>query len=230
MRQAKRENPGLAESCNFNPQSVVRNPQSGYTLVGLLAVMTLLVLFAAAAAPGVKQQSQREREKEAIFRGEEVANAIRIYVEYQSNVKHVTGFAALPTSMDQLLEGLPRGTQKIQILRPEAAVDPLSQTGEWRLISPTSQSFIQFAQAVIEYAGGTAPVTHGSAVLRSLVPQFNGPILNTGSTNTASGGDDASDNTSGPFLGVASRSKRNSVIIYYGIDRHDQWIFTPIFR
>jgi len=229
MRQVKQKNPGVGSSRrDFNPQSMVPNPQSGYTLVGLLAVMTLLVLFAAAAAPSVKQQSQREREKEAIFRGEEVANAIRLYVEYQSNVRHVNGVAALPTSMDQLLEGLPRGTQKIQILRPEAAVDPLSQTGEWRLIGPTTQSFVQFAQAVIEYAGGTPPITHG-AVLRTFVPQF-GTILNTGSTDTTSGGEDTSDNTSGPFLGVASRSRRNSVITYYGIDRHDQWIFTPIFR
>jgi hypothetical protein len=29
---------------------------------------------------------------------------------------------------------------------------------------------------------------------------------------------------------VASRSQRNSVIYYFGIDRHDYWIFTPLFR
>ena len=55
-------------------------------------------------------------------------------------------------------------------------------------------------------------------------------VLNTGSTESAPGGEDSSDNTIGPFLGVASRSERDSVITYYGIERHDQWIFTPLFR
>ena len=52
--------------------------QSGYALVALLAVMTLLSLFALAAAPSMRQQLQRQREREAIFRGEQVAAAIRV--------------------------------------------------------------------------------------------------------------------------------------------------------
>ena len=96
--------------------------ESGYTLVALLLMMSLLALFAAAAAPNVRQQAQREREKETIFRGEQVADAIRAY--YRSH--GAQGVNSLPTSMDQLLEGIPRGTKKLQILRPEAARDPLS--------------------------------------------------------------------------------------------------------
>jgi type II secretory pathway pseudopilin PulG len=207
-------------------RSEFRHSESGYTLVALLAVMSLLALFAMIAAPTVKQQSQREREKEAIFRGEEVANAIRIYVEYRTR-QGVRGAAALPTSMDQLLDGIPQGTRKIQILRAEAAVDPLSSSGEWRLVGPTSQDFVGFVQAVTVYAGGAPPVTRG--VLAQFVPQLTN-VLNTGSTETAPGGEDSAENTNGPFLGVASRSQRNSVITYYGIDRHDQWIFTPLFR
>src|SRR5215212_10496648 len=56
-----------------------RRSESGYTLVALLAMMTILALFAMAAAPRVQQQAQREREQEAIFRGEQVADAIRSY-------------------------------------------------------------------------------------------------------------------------------------------------------
>jgi len=69
--------------------------------------MSLMALFALTAAPQVRQQAQREREKEAIFRGEQVAEAIRSYYRYRG----AEGVNSLPTSMDQLLEGIPRGTR-----------------------------------------------------------------------------------------------------------------------
>src|SRR6266849_5978145 len=123
----------------------IGNPRSeaGYALVALLVVMSLLALFAVAATENVRQQAQREREKEAIFRGEQVADAIRSYYRFRG----AQGVNSLPTSMDQLLEGVPRGTRKLQILRAEAARDPLSSSAEWRLIGPTSQDFVQFITA-----------------------------------------------------------------------------------
>src|SRR5438128_4717716 len=137
-----------------NPRSAIRNPQSGYALVSLLVFMSLLALFALAAAPQVQQQAQREREKEAIFRGEQVADAIRSYYRYRGG----QGVNSLPTSMDQLLEGIPRGTKKLQILRSEAAHDPLSSAGEWRLIGPTSSDFSRFLESLTVYGGGVRPV------------------------------------------------------------------------
>src|ERR671931_262250 len=95
--------------------------ERGYTLIALLALMSLLALFALVAVPRVQQEVQREKEKEAIFRGEQVANAIRSYYKYRGG----QGVNSLPTSMDQLLEGIPQGTKKLQILRAEAAHDPL---------------------------------------------------------------------------------------------------------
>jgi type II secretory pathway pseudopilin PulG len=81
--------------------------------------MSLMVLFALAAASNARQQGQREREKEAIFRGEQVADAIRYY--YRS--KGAQGVNSLPTNIDQLLEGIqpPRATKKLQILRRSGA-------------------------------------------------------------------------------------------------------------
>jgi hypothetical protein len=132
--------------------------------------------------------------------------------------------------MDQLLEGIPRGTKKLQILRVEASRDPLSSSGEWKLIGPTSQDVGGFVKSLTVYSGGTPPTPRGDmARLASVIPQMAN-VLDTESTSTAPGGEDDSANSSGPFLGVASRSQRNSVMTYYGIDRHDAWIFTPLFR
>lgn len=211
-------------------KSIDRNPKSsrehGYALVSLLVVMSLLALFAMAAASNVRQQAQREREKEAIFRGEQVADAIRAYYRYRGG----QGVNSLPTNMEQLLEGIPRGTKKLQILRVEAAKDPLSKSGEWKLIGPTSQEFASLVRSLTIYSGGAPPTPRNDfRQLATLIPQMTN-VLDTGSTNTAPGGDDNSAGSSGPFLGVASRSQRNSVMTYYGIERHDEWIFTPLFR
>ena len=210
----------------MNHKSPPRHGERGYTLVALLAVMSLLALFAMAAASNLQQQGQREREKEAIFRGEQVADAIRSYYQYKGR----QGVNSLPTSMDQLLEGIPKGTKKLQILRVSASRDPLSKAGEWKLISPTSQDLGGFVTSLTVYTGGVPPTPKGEfAALARLIPRVT-DVLNTESGSTAPGGDDTSASADGPFLGVASRSQRNSVITYYGIDRHDEWIFTPLFR
>jgi len=207
-------------------QSTANHSQRGYALVSLLLVMSLIALFALGAAQNIRQQAQREREKEAIFRGEQVGDAIRAYYRYRG----AQGVNSLPNSMDDLLQGIPRGTKKLQILRSEAAHDPLSSSGEWKLVGPTSQDVGAFVKSLTVYSGGVPPTPRGDmARLASLIPQMMN-VLDTESTNTAPGGENDSANSSGPFLGVASRSQRNSVMTYYGIDRHDSWLFTPLFR
>ena len=90
------------------PVSVAsRRSEGGYTLVALLAMMTVLALFAMAVAPSLQQQTQREKEKEAIFRGEQVADAIRLYYRSRAATNRGVGDQALPRSMDDLLDGIP---------------------------------------------------------------------------------------------------------------------------
>ncbi|MDQ3180607.1 MAG: type II secretion system GspH family protein, partial [Acidobacteriota bacterium] len=91
------------------------NGQKGLSLIAVLAVMTIFAIALLAVAPTVQQGVQREKELEQIRRGEEVAEAIRQYVDFYQGSK-------LPNSMDDLLEGLPQGTKKRQILRPSAAI------------------------------------------------------------------------------------------------------------
>jgi type II secretory pathway pseudopilin PulG len=214
--------------------STIRS-EGGYTLVALLALMSVVALFAMAVAPSIQQQALRDREKEAIFRGDQVADAIRDYYKYRVLMNRVIGDQALPSSMDQLLQGLPipGGSKSRQILRATAARDPLTLEGEWRFIHPRSEELIEFQQAVYTYAGSILPPPRNDQQMAQLqqfaVPQITS-LLNTGTTSKSTGSSSAGDDSSGPFVGVASRSRRSSVLTFYGIESHDGWIFTPLFR
>jgi type II secretory pathway pseudopilin PulG len=213
-----------AAGCEAAPQG----QEAGYTLVALLALMTVLALFALAAAPSIRQQAQREREVEAIHRGEQVAEAIRVYYSYQQS-RRGNADAALPTSIDTLLEGLPSGTKKVQILRVSAARDPLSESGEWRLIRPRGAELADFTRAIMLFAENVRPPTNDPQLKQ--VEQLMAPVVMP-TLGIATPGSSTFDdsNSTGPFIGVGSESRNNSVINYYGIGRHDNWIFTPLFR
>jgi type II secretory pathway pseudopilin PulG len=213
-------------SSRKNPKSQIRNPkfESGMSMIAVLAVMTIFAIGLLAVAPTVYQEVQREKELEAIRRGEEVAEAIKLYVMHYRGAK-------LPDSIDDLLEGLPQGTKKTMILRPSAAVDPLSEDGKWRLVKPESQAFISFGKRVQIYNNGLLPSSPNQLLDRFALPLVN--IINTKSEDDVQQADDleiedVTDNT--PFIGVASQSRSKSIIAYYGIENHSKWIFTPLFR
>lgn len=213
---------------------MTRGSEAGYTLVALLAMMTVLALFAMAVAPSVQQQATREREKEAIFRGEQVADAIREYYRYRSATMRTAGDQALPRSMDELLQGvpIPGGSKNRQILRPSAARDPLTIEGEWRFILPRTDALIDFQQSIMFYTGNILPPVRDPQIAQLqqfAVPQIT-RVTNVGPLTSRSSSSSATDDGTGPFVGVASRSRRKSVLTYYGIEQHDQWIFTPLFR
>ena len=195
--------------------------QRGATLLAVMGMMTIFAIALLAIAPSVQYEVQREKELEAIRRGEEVANAIRQYVDFYRGQR-------LPESMEDLLEGLPQGTKKRQILRPSAAVDPLSEDGKWRLIKPDPETLARFAKRVQDYNNGVLPGNPSSTLNRYTII-----IVNSVNTETELEADDdefevVTDNQ--PFIGVASQSRSGSVISYYGIDKHSNWVFTPLFR
>jgi type II secretory pathway pseudopilin PulG len=198
--------------------------ERGYALIALLALMTVMMFAAMALAPSVRHQSVRELETEAIARGEQVAEAIRAFTHIAKR---------LPTSMEELQEGAPFGTKKIQVLRASSARDPLSKSGEWRLIKAQDREFIEFIRALVLYTNGKQPQQMTTdSTMRTAVPNIPTAmnILDLGDDEDAPGGEITTATSNGPFVGVASRSQRESVIAYYGIERHDKWIFTPLFK
>jgi type II secretory pathway pseudopilin PulG len=213
-----------AVKTNRKSQIANRQSEQGMSLLAVLAVMSIFAMSLLAVAPTVYIEVQREKELEQIRRGEEVAKAIEQYVLFYQGRK-------LPNSMDDLLEGLPQGTKKRMILRPSAAVDPLSEDGKWRLVKPTSQAFISFGKRVQVYNNGLLPSSSSRIFDQYALPLVN--IINTKSESDTEEADeteidDVTDNT--PFIGVASQSKSKSIIAYYGIENHSKWIYTPLFR
>ena len=191
----------------------------------MMAVMGMMTIFAIgllAVAPSIQHSVQREKEIEAIARGEEVAEAIRQYVSFYNGQR-------LPESMDDLLEGLPQGTKKRQILRPSAAIDPLSEDGKWRLIKPDPETIARFAQRVQEHNNGVLPSNPNP---QNILNRYTVVIVNSINTGiedeVEEDFDVVTDNQ--PFIGVASQSRASALVTYYSIERHSSWIFTPLFK
>lgn len=208
------------EDSPLEPKLRKRDSERGATMMAVLGMMTILAIGLMAVAPSIQHEVQREKEVEAIRRGEEVADAIRQYVQFYNGQR-------LPESMDDLLEGLPQGTKKRQILRASAAVDPLSEDGKWRLIKADPETIARFAQRVQEHNNGVLPSNPSPVFNRYTVVIVNS--LNTGIEDVEDEDFEVvTDNQ--PFIGVASQSRANSIINYYSIERHSNWIFTPLFR
>ena len=199
-----------------------KSSETGMTLFAVLAIMAIFAIGLLAVAPSIEQQIRREKELETIARGEEVAEAIRQYVIFYRGSK-------LPNSMDDLLEGLPQGTKKRQILRASAAIDPLSEDGKWRLIKADTTTLGPFARRVQNFNGGVLPANPNP-----IFDRWSGMLNN--SLNVDLGSDDDADDgfevvtENQPFIGVASQDRGTSVIAYYGIENHSKWVFTPLFR
>ncbi|HEV2881647.1 MAG TPA: type II secretion system protein [Pyrinomonadaceae bacterium] len=227
------DSPAATQARRHGGAVAVRTGERGYTLVALLALMTILALSLTAAAPRLRQQAVRNLEREAIARGEEVAEAIALY-------QHAKGTP--PKSMNELLEGVepfPGAFKKIQILRRAAARDPLNNDGEWKLIRPDDRTFLDFKQSVLKYNGGIPPATSARYKAFEQLGAINGGAIIGLDADKDDKRDDedarceldtSPNETATPFIGVASRSRCPSVITYYGIERHDRWVFTPVYR
>jgi type II secretory pathway pseudopilin PulG len=96
-----------------------RQGEQGFMLVGLIVAIFFILLLLSVAAPKVAQALRREREVEAVRRGNQYVRAIRLYY---NKFKHYPG------SLEQLEK-----TNNIRFLR-QRYVDPMTGKDDWRLI------------------------------------------------------------------------------------------------
>src|SRR5207248_6569882 len=96
--------------------------QQGYALLLVIFMGTMLLLLATMAAPNIRTEGQRQKEKEMIWRGRQYARGVKLYYRKMGR---------FPTSIDDLTK------PKIGSLRfmRQAYKDPMNtQDGSWRLI------------------------------------------------------------------------------------------------
>ena len=104
-----------------------RSPARGYALIALMIAVTVMLIGLAAVLPSVYQESQREKEEELIFRGNEYARAIFLFDRQ---------FHRFPRSVDELLH-----TNNLSFLR-RAYKDPMTAHGKWRFIHANAQGAV----------------------------------------------------------------------------------------
>lgn len=107
--------------------------ENGYALVALMGIMLFSLILTTAAAPRIVFETQREKEEEMLWRGQQVAAALTRYSAARGG--------QYPIRLDELTSGVIIGTQKTRLLRPSALCDPMTpceadKDSNWRLVYP----------------------------------------------------------------------------------------------
>jgi hypothetical protein len=217
----------------------MRREESGYALLIVIFLVTLLLISTMAAAPNILTEGRREKEKEMIWRGRQYTRGVKLY--YRK-------LGRFPTSLDDLTK------PKIGSLRfmRQAYKDPMNkEDGSWRLIyvgaagqlvgslKPPQQN-LQFPQAggigtpaaALGGSGSLSPLgTAGASGPQGQIGSQPGgttpgtiPAGTTGapvSTDQSAGSGpsqvplgDTPTIVGGNIIGVGSKVNKSSVIIY----------------
>jgi type II secretory pathway pseudopilin PulG len=219
-----------------------------------LFLIVLLTLALMAGAPSIARQIKRDRELEAIHRGQQYSRAIRHFYKK---------FGRYPLRLKELED-----TNHLRFLRREYK-DPLTADGKWRLLhagevqyTPTGLFGHSLAATTpgINGANGTSLFgsnngASGSVGNNGSLPNPN-PSMSGGTTGDSSNplsppatpdGTNGNGGTAGasqglgasllpatangptlgggPIIGVASTSKEESIIVRDGKDHYNEWLF-----
>ena len=170
-----------------------REGEAGYTLVALMAGITIMMIMMAAAMPSWRYVIKNDRELELIAHGGEIADAIQRYQQRNGN--------ALPPSLEVLVKG--------KFLRHEYK-DPMTKGGKWR--------FIRQGESINPIR---SPGTPGTSSSRTSIRPTPTPTPARQSAFSQPAG------TLGGIQGVASTSKDESLRVFNGRTKYNEWLFLP---
>ena len=186
--------------------------ERGYAMAALLVSLAVMMVLMSVAMPVWKTQAQREKEAELIFRGEQIARGINLYMRKM-------GGANYPPNLDVLVQGrFLRKKYKDPMTENDTSL-PMNQRGEWDVI----------------LAGGGVPGQNGPAPQQSTPGRLGAPSTGLsappsrgGSTGSGPrpGSTPSFGQGGGGLMGVRSKSKESSFRIYRGTGTHyNEWLF-----
>jgi hypothetical protein len=201
--------------------------QSGYALLTVIFLATLMVLTIILAAPRVTLEGQRQKELDMIWRGKQYARGVKLY--YRK-------LGRFPTSVDDLTK--PK-IGSIRFMR-QAYKDPMNrEDGSWRLlyvgpggqlIGSTKPPRINLLGALQPGSGAPTPPSNGigsisgpggnpsQGLSNSGMNSGFGSTQNTnspqGTTGTGTPLSNSNPLIGGNIIGVGSKAKHPSIIVY----------------
>lgn len=188
--------------------SRTRSSEAGFTLAGLIVIMTVIVVMIAYTVP--KQWSiaaSRAREQQTLFAMRQYARAIQAY----QDTTHVQ-----PTSLEQLKQ---KGTRRFLRGKGEY-IDPLTGKVDWIPVAMSNPAAQQQRQqgGAIAVPGVVPPQPTG-------VPVGTTPVNPQPQTTNSAG---QPGGFVGPFIGVRPNKTGPSYLVVNGQDNYDQWSYTTV--
>jgi len=226
-----------------------RDAEKGFTLIGAVLLVALFTISLSMAVPRVIQEIRRDKELEAIHRGQQYARAIRLFYHQTGN---------FPTDISQLEK-----TNNIRFLRKQY-LDPITnrpwklvyqgevkpeilQTGFFGTSSPVqvpSSVPIGVIPGLASGVSGAASGYGGNGGVTQIISPRSGQPENAfgtsgvqssaGSTGNATGVTPGSEGPivkGGRIVGVSSTSTETSIRIYKKQTHYNDWqfVYDPIF-
>ena len=169
-------------------------------MAALLVSLAVMSVLMSALLPAWRHQAQREKEAELVFRGEQYVRAIRLW-------ERKMGPGSRPPNFDILVQ------QKY--LRKKYK-DPMTEDGEFQpLYVGTNLPAPGGPGARGPGAGGRGPSSPTPAGRAGMPQAPQQPQQPSGVGGLTGGG----------ILGVASKSKESSILIYRGRSHYNEWTF-----
>ena len=182
-----------------------RPSERGYAMAALLVGMAVMAIVLGVALPVWRTAVQREREAELVFRGEQYANAIAIF-------QRRTG--GYPPSLDVL--------EKTRAIR-KLYKDPMTG-GDFQPVF-VGQMIGGAPVAPGQQGPGAGQRGRGGTVAPPVVGRGQTPGARGASPFTGVGAGQTGTAAAGPIIGVVSRSTGESLRLYNGRGRYNEWVF-----
>jgi type II secretory pathway pseudopilin PulG len=189
------------------------NREQGYAMAALLVAMSIMAVMLAVAMPVWKQMTQREKEEELIFRGQQYVHAIGLFQRKYAG--------AFPPTVDVLVnERFLRKKFKDPITNDDFVPMMQGAGGAPGTGTATSSTPGQIAtnRPSNQTVAGQPPRSPGSVAPRGA------PSAPTAGISAPTAGITPGTPTAG-IMGVTSKSTDKSIRLYNGRGRYNEWAF-----